>query len=64
MGGLAGLRVVSSFAANVIRNLQKRDKLILFLKKSPPVSENSFLNIEFSTRPNKIKERYKTTLSC
>ena len=46
-----------------IRNLAETRQLIIFFKEITPVSENSSLKIEFSTRLNNIKERYKLTLS-
>lgn len=46
-----------------IRNLAETRQLIIFFKEITHVSENSSLKIEFSTRLNNIKERYKLTLS-
>lgn len=46
-----------------IRNLAETRQLIIFFKEITPLSENSSLKIEFSTRLNNIKERYKLTLS-
>lgn len=46
-----------------IRNLAETRQLIIFFKEITPASENSSLKIEFSTRLNNIKERYKLTLS-
>ena len=46
-----------------VRNLAETRQLIIFFKEITPVSENSSLKIEFSTRLNNIKERYKLTLS-